>query len=69
MLWEVLADMFENDRSAARDMMASRGHYLVEHETKMGNAHAQSLFARIEGAPEDSAKPTERKWPRTRPFA
>ncbi len=57
LLWEALANMFEHDRSAARGMMATRGLYLFEHESKMGNAHAQDLFARISVARKDASKP------------
>jgi CRISPR-associated protein Csd2 len=47
LLWEALASMFEHDRSAARGMMATRGLYVFEHESKMGNAHAHELFDRV----------------------
>ena len=47
LLWEALASMFEHDRSAARGMMATRGLYVFEHESKMGNAPAQNLFNTI----------------------
>jgi len=48
--------MFEHDRSAARGMMATRGLYVFEHDSKMGNAHAQDLFARITVARKDASK-------------
>jgi CRISPR-associated protein Csd2 len=57
LLWEALANMFEHDRSAARGMMATRGLYVFEHESKMGSAHAQALFARITVSRKDAAKP------------
>lgn len=47
LLWEALASMFEHDRSAARGMMATRGLYVFEHESKMGNAPVQNLFNTI----------------------
>ncbi len=47
LLWEALANMFDHDRSASRGMMATRGLYIFEHDSKMGNAHASDLFARI----------------------
>lgn len=47
LLWEALASMFEHDRSAARGMMATRGLYIFEHESKMGNAPVQNLFNTI----------------------
>ena len=40
--------MFEHDRSAARGEMATRGLYVFKHDSQLGNAHAHSLFARIE---------------------
>lgn len=39
--------MFEHDRSAARGMMATRGLYIFEHNSKMGSAQAHDLFDRI----------------------
>jgi len=47
LLWEALAGMFEHDRSAARGMMTTKGLYVFEHESKMGNAPAQDLFNTI----------------------
>jgi CRISPR-associated protein Csd2 len=44
LLWESLRNMFEHDHSAARGEMASRGLYVFEHENKMGNAPAHTLF-------------------------
>ncbi len=57
LLWEALANMFEHDRSAARGMMATRGLYVFEHESKMGNAHAHELFSRISVNRKDCSKP------------
>ena len=48
LLWEALANMFEHDRSAARGEMATRGLYVFKHDSQLGNAHAHSLFARIQ---------------------
>lgn len=48
LLWEALANMFEHDRSAARGEMATRGLYMFKHNSQLGNAHAHSLFARIQ---------------------
>jgi CRISPR-associated protein Csd2 len=47
LLWQGLSDMFEHDRSAARGQMATRGLYVFEHASKLGNAHAHSLFERL----------------------
>ena len=44
LLWESLAGMFENDRSAARGKMSSRKLFVFRHEKRMGNAPAQALF-------------------------
>jgi CRISPR-associated protein Csd2 len=57
LLWEALANMFEHDRSAARGMMATQGLYVFEHDSKMGNAHAQDLFARVSIQRKDETKP------------
>jgi CRISPR-associated protein Csd2 len=48
LLWQALEQMFEHDRSAARGQMATRGLYVFEHESKLGNAHAHVLFERID---------------------
>ena len=47
LFWDSLLNMFEHDRSAARGMMATRGLYVFEHSTALGNASAYSLFDRI----------------------
>ena len=48
LLWEALAQMFEHDRSAARGEMSTRGLYVFEHASELGNAHAHALFDRLE---------------------
>ena len=55
-LWEALSNMFEHDRSAARGMMATRGLYIFEHDSKMGNAPAHELFDRIKITLKDESK-------------
>lgn len=46
-LWQALSSMFDLDRSAARGLMATRGLCAFKHDSKLGNAPAQSLFERI----------------------
>jgi CRISPR-associated protein Csd2 len=58
LLWQALAQMFEHDRSAARGQMATRGLYVFEHASELGNVHAHSLFERlIAGRAGDSGAP------------
>ncbi|MDX2063549.1 MAG: type I-C CRISPR-associated protein Cas7/Csd2 [Bacteroidia bacterium] len=47
LLWEALGNMFEHDRSAARGQMNTRGLYVFEHPSALGNAPAYALFERI----------------------
>jgi CRISPR-associated protein Csd2 len=47
MLWDALKMMFEQDRSAARGQMATRGLYVFQHDSELGNAPAHDLFNRI----------------------
>jgi CRISPR-associated protein Csd2 len=47
LFWNALKNLFEHDRSAARGMMATRGLYVFEHNTALGNAPAHKLFERI----------------------
>jgi len=47
LLWTALTQMFEHDRSAARGQMSTRALYVFQHDAKLGNAHAHSLFERI----------------------
>lgn len=57
LLWQALENMFEHDRSAARGEMATRGLYVFEHESKLGNAHAHDLFDRVSVRRGDSERP------------
>ena len=58
LLWQALEQMFEHDRSAARGQMSTRGLYVFEHESMLGNAHAHALFDRLAvGRGGDAASP------------
>ncbi len=47
LFWQAVANMFENDRSAARGDMRLREVYIFRHEDPLGNAHAGKLFDRV----------------------
>lgn len=47
LLWQAIVNMFECDRAAARGLMSARGLYVFEHNSKLGNSQAHSLFKRI----------------------
>jgi CRISPR-associated protein Csd2 len=47
LFFEALVGMLEHDRSAARGEMSTRGLYIFEHDSKLGNAHAHALFDRL----------------------
>lgn len=47
LLWEALTNMFEHDRSATRGEMTTRALVVFEHDSKLGNAHADTLFDRV----------------------
>ncbi|KAB2927901.1 MAG: type I-C CRISPR-associated protein Cas7/Csd2 [Candidatus Contendobacter sp.] len=53
LLWEALSNMFEHDHSAARGQMTTRGLYVFQHATALGNAPAHRLFERISVALRD----------------
>ena len=57
LFYKALEDMFEHDRSAARGQMATRGLYVFKHSTELGNAHAHSLFDRLQAVNQDPAAP------------
>jgi CRISPR-associated protein Csd2 len=57
LLWDALEGaMWEIDRSASRGLMATRGLYVFEHASKLGNAPAHELFDRIEVPPPEADK-------------
>lgn len=52
LLWDALkGTMWEIDRSASRGLMATRGLYVFEHDSMLGNAPAHDLFDLIEVPP------------------
>ena len=66
-LWTALkGTMWEIDRSAARGLMCTRGLYVFEHDTKLGNAPAHELFDLIE-VPALGANEAPRSFDRYKP--
>jgi CRISPR-associated protein Csd2 len=47
LFWQALQMMWDLDRSSSRGLMACQGLYVFTHESKLGNAPAQSLFKRV----------------------
>jgi CRISPR-associated protein Csd2 len=47
LFWEALQLMWDNDRSAARGLMACRGVLVFTHERPLGNAPAHRLFEKV----------------------
>jgi len=47
LFWQALENMWDNDRSAARGLMACRGLYIFSHDSHLGNAPAHKLFERL----------------------
>lgn len=47
LLWEALVNMWDQDRSSSRGLMACRKLYVFSHESKLGNAPAHRLFERV----------------------
>jgi CRISPR-associated protein Csd2 len=54
---KALEQMFEHDRSAARGQMATRGLYVFEHDSELGNAPAHALFDRLVVTRQDRGGP------------
>jgi CRISPR-associated protein Csd2 len=64
-LWQVLKGaMWEIDRSSSRGLMATRGLYVFEHESLLGNAPAHELFDRVAVRPfrDDPEAPAPRQF-------
>lgn len=55
LLWEALSNIFEHDHSAARGQMTTRGLYVFQHDSTLGNAPSHRLFERISVNLKDSA--------------
>lgn len=53
LLWQALANMFEHDHSAARGQMTTRGLYVFQHDSALGNAPSHRLFERVSVALKD----------------
>lgn len=47
LFFEALTQMFELDRSASRGLMTTRGLYVFEHQSGLGNSPAHELFERL----------------------
>ena len=47
LFFKALEQMFEHDRSAARGEMSTRGLYVFQHDSELGNASAHSLFDKL----------------------
>lgn len=57
LLWEAFGKMFDEDRSAARGLMSSRGLLIFEHESLLGNAPAHAMFERVTMRLKDPDRP------------
>jgi CRISPR-associated protein Csd2 len=57
LFWNALADMFEQDHSAARGKMTARKLIVFKHESELGNAPAATLFETIKSKLTDDSKP------------
>jgi CRISPR-associated protein Csd2 len=47
LFWQAVVNMFEHDRSAARGLMSTRGLFVFEHDSALGNAPAHQLFEAV----------------------
>ena len=53
LVFQALEKMFEQDRSAARGEMSTRGLYVFKHDSELGNAPAHALFERLQVKPKE----------------
>lgn len=60
LLKEALREMFECDRSAARGQMCPRKCIAFRHDSMLGNARADQLFARVTAAIKDEIRQAEK---------
>jgi CRISPR-associated protein Csd2 len=57
LFWQALKQMFEDDRSAARGLMALRKLIVFKHAGALGNAPAHQLFELLSIRHKDASKP------------
>lgn len=57
LLWEAFGKLFDEDRSAARGLMSSRGLLIFKHESLLGSAPAHAMFERITTRLKDPDRP------------
>jgi CRISPR-associated protein Csd2 len=57
LFWTALANMFDQDHSAARGKMTARKLIVFKHESELGNAPAATLFETVKSELIDSSKP------------
>jgi CRISPR-associated protein Csd2 len=62
LFWQAIVQMFDHDRSAARGEMATRGLYVFEHDSELGNAPAYALFDRLAVKVDPAAAGTARSF-------
>ncbi|HSQ42686.1 MAG TPA: type I-C CRISPR-associated protein Cas7/Csd2 [Fibrobacteraceae bacterium] len=62
LFWEALEKMFWEDHSAARGEMNTRGLYVFEHESALGNAAAHELFKRVSARRKDGSQGPARQF-------
>jgi CRISPR-associated protein Csd2 len=62
LFWQSLIQMFDHDRSAARGEMSTRGLYVFDHQSELGNAQAYTLFDRLTVEPRHEESDAARKF-------
>lgn len=62
LFWQALIQMFDHDRSAARGEMSTRGLYVFEHQSELGNSQAYTLFDRLTVEPRHTENDAARKF-------